>query len=78
MLDVSRLIWFALIECFRSRASLEAEILALRHQLAVLQRKVPVRPAFRNVDRLVFAVLYCVAPSSPKALVVLRPETVIR
>jgi hypothetical protein len=78
MLDASRLIWFALIECFRSRASLEAEILALRHQLAVLQRKVPVRPAFRNADRLILAVLYRVVPSTLKALVIVRPETVIR
>jgi hypothetical protein len=72
------LIWFAVIGWFRSRASLEAEILALRHQLAVLQRKVPVRPAFRNADRLILAVLYRVVPSTLKALVIVRPETVIR
>jgi transposase len=33
MRDVSNLIWLALVGLLRSRASLEAEILVLRHQL---------------------------------------------
>jgi hypothetical protein len=33
MFNLCRLIWFALVGQFRSRASLEAENLALRHQL---------------------------------------------
>jgi hypothetical protein len=37
MSDLCRLIWCALIGLFRSRASLEAEILVLRHQLNVSQ-----------------------------------------
>jgi hypothetical protein len=37
-----------------------------------------VRPAFRNADRLILAVLYRVVPSALKALVIVRPETVIR
>src|SRR6266481_3854550 len=36
MRDVCSLIWLALIGLFRSRASLQAEILTLRHQLNVL------------------------------------------
>ena len=78
MVDICRLLWFALIGLFRSRASLEVEILALRHQLAVLQRKVPAKPAFRNADRLIFSLLYRLAPSSLNALTIVRPETVIR
>jgi hypothetical protein len=39
MRDVCSLIWLALIGLFRSRASLQAEILTLRHQLNVLRRK---------------------------------------
>ena len=35
----------------RSRFDLQAEILALRHQLAVLQRQAPCRPRLRQVDR---------------------------
>jgi hypothetical protein len=64
MIDIGRLIWFALIGLFRSRASLEAEILVLRHQLAVLQRKAPTRPTFRGIDRLVFSALFRIAPST--------------
>ena len=45
----------ALIGLFRSRASLEAEILVLRHQLNVLRRKSQKRPTFGGFDRLIFA-----------------------
>jgi hypothetical protein len=38
MRDVCSLIWLALVGLFQSRVSLEAEILALRHQLNVLRR----------------------------------------
>src|SRR6187551_1431097 len=64
MRDICRLLWCALVGLFRSRASLEAEILLLRHQLNVLRRKSPKRMAFTNVDRLVFARLYHLAPGS--------------
>src|SRR6476659_6852632 len=58
MRDAFSLIWLALIGLFRSRASLQAEILTLRHQLNVLRRKSPQRLSFSNIDRMVFAVLY--------------------
>jgi hypothetical protein len=78
MSDLCRLIWCALIGLFRPRAALEAEILVLRHQLNVLRRKSPKRLAFSNVDRLVFAGLYHVAPGVLDALKILKPQTVIR
>jgi hypothetical protein len=78
MSDLCRLIWCALIGLFRSRAALEAEILVLRHQLNVLRRKSPKRLAFGNVDRLVLAGLYRVAPGVLDALKILKPQTVIR
>jgi hypothetical protein len=76
--DMLKLIWWAVIGLFRSRVSLEAEILTLRHQLTVLRRKSPKRLAFSNFDRLVFAGLYWIAPRVANALVILQPETVIR
>src|SRR6266404_7443053 len=78
MRDVCSLIWLALIGLFRSRASLQAEILTLRHQLNVLRRKSPQRLTFTSIDRLVFAGLYRLAPSVLDALKIVGPETVIR
>src|SRR6266567_1247935 len=78
MRDVCRLIWLAVIGLFRSRASLQVEILTLRHQLNVLRRKSPQRQTFSSIDRLVFAGLYRLAPGALDALKIVRPETVIR
>src|ERR1700716_4156505 len=78
MRDVCRLIWLALIGLVRSRASVEAEILPLRHQLNVLRRKSPQRLTFSSIDRLVFAGLYRLAPGVLDALKVVRPGAVIR
>src|SRR5271169_5123609 len=75
--DMLKLIWWVVIGLFRSRASLEAEIVALRHQLNVLRRKSTKRLAFSNFDRLIFASLYRIAPNVLNALVIVRPETVI-
>src|SRR4030088_1344023 len=78
MRDVCSLIWLALIGLFRSRASLQVEILTLRHQPNVLRRKSPQRLGFTSIDRLVFAGLYRLAPGVLDALKIVRPETVIR
>jgi hypothetical protein len=43
-----------LAACFRSRRSIQLEILALRHQLAVYQRSVP-KPRIPPADRLLWA-----------------------
>src|ERR1700694_219687 len=78
MRDVCSLVCLALIGLFRSRASLQAEILTLRHQLNVLRRKSPRRLTFSSIDRLVFAGLYQLAPGVLDALKIVRPQTVIR
>jgi hypothetical protein len=52
-----------LVSPFRSRASLEAEIVFLRHQLNVLRRQAPTRPRLTTVDRLIFVWLYRVFPA---------------
>jgi hypothetical protein len=78
MHELCRLIWRGLIGFFRSRTSLEAEILVLRHQLNVLRRKSPKRPTFGSIDRLIFAGLYGLAPKVLSALTIVRPGTVIR
>ena len=74
--DSCRLVWCDVAGLFRSRAALHAEILVLRHQLNVLRRKSPKRLVFKNIDRLVFAGLYGLAPNVLDALKILKPETV--
>jgi hypothetical protein len=46
MIDFLKLLACLLTRLFRSRARLEAEILVLRHQLNILQRKSTERAAF--------------------------------
>jgi hypothetical protein len=67
--ELLKLIWCIFIGLFRSRTSLEAEILTLRHRLNVLQRKASKRVVFSNFDRFVFASLYRIAPDILNALV---------
>jgi hypothetical protein len=71
-------IWSVSTAPFKSNGQLEAENAALRHQLVVLQRKVRGRLEFINGDRLFFILLYRWFPSVLKAMVVVRPETVVR
>lgn len=78
MREACSLVWLALVGLFRSRASLEAEILILRHQLNIQRRRSPKRLNFSTLDRLIFAGLYRLAPSVLGALAILKPETVIR
>src|SRR5437588_1571049 len=63
---------------FKSKSRLEAENAALRHQLIVLQRKVRGRVPFTNSDRLFFVQLYRWFPSVLKAVIIIRPETLVR
>ena len=61
----------------RRRASLELEVLALRHQVAVLHRQRPGRPWLRQGDRLLWAWLYRAWPHCLKVMVLVKPATVI-
>src|SRR6202051_1242832 len=78
MREACSLIWSALILLFRSRASLAAEILVLRHQINILRRHSPKRQTFSAMDRLIFAGLYRLAPTVLNALAIVKPETVIK
>src|SRR6185295_17584955 len=75
------LLWFllALLAApFKSKSRLEAENAALRHQLAVLRRKVRGRLEFTNGDRWFFVQLYRWFPSVLSAIAIIRPETLLR
>ena len=61
---------------FKSRTALQAENLALRHQLTVLRRSVK-RPKLITADRLLWAWLSQVWIDWRSSLLILKPETVI-
>jgi putative transposase len=61
---------------FRSRCSLALEIVALRQQLEVLKRKNP-RPRLRIQDRVFWILIRRFWPAWSKALIIVKPETVV-
>ena len=66
MSEACSLIWSALVLLFRSRASLAAEILVLRHQINILRRHSPKRQTFSAMDRLIFCGAVSIGANSPK------------
>jgi hypothetical protein len=62
----------------KSRASVEAENLVLRQLVIVLSRKSRSRVRLGTLDRLIFVWLYRFFPSILNAIVIVKPETVIR
>lgn len=61
----------------RGRAELTAENLALRQQLAVLERRSK-RPRLRKRDRIFWVWLSCFWSNWCSVLVIVQPETVVR
>src|SRR5712671_4579940 len=78
MLTLLRFIGSVLVRRFRSRAVLELENLALRHQLHVLRRQRPGRPRLFAIDRLLWVWLYRLWPRSLEVMVLVKPATVIQ
>jgi putative transposase len=60
-----------------SDAQLRAEVLALRHQLRALERKVG-KPAWQPGDRILLAGLSRLLPRSGLSSLMPRPETLLR
>jgi hypothetical protein len=78
MLMLVRSIVSRLVCRFRSRAVLELENLALRHQLRVLRRQRPDRPFLFTVDRLLWIWLYRLWPRCLEVMVLVKPATVVQ
>src|SRR5580704_17939561 len=68
MRDLVRLIVWMVVDLFRSRAALEAEIWMLRQQINVLRRTAPKKQTFSAIDRLIFVCLYRLLPGVRDAL----------
>ena len=77
MLSVLSPFLSTLFSAFRSRAALQVEILALRHQIGVLRRSAKKRPKLTVADRVFWAWLSAVWADWRSALVIVKPETVI-
>src|ERR1700693_3808650 len=63
---------------FRGRVELELEVIALRHQLAVLHRQRSDRPQLFALDRLLWIWLYRVWPRCLSIMVLVKPATVVQ
>ena len=63
---------------FRSRASLELEVIALRQQLGLLQQRHHHRLIFPRAERHLWILLYRIWPSALKMMHLVQPRTVIK
>src|SRR4029450_13781365 len=77
MIHASLIFISSLVSIFKLRRNLALENLALRQQLAVYQRRHP-RPHLRLRDRLFWVWLSKIWGHWPSALLIVKPETVIR
>src|SRR3982751_2672614 len=66
--------WFS--SWFRSRAALQTEIVALRHQIGVLQRSV-IRPKLTSLDRLLWVWLSTAWQEWESGAFIIKPSTVV-
>ena len=70
---------FALVaSSFRTRAALQAEILALRHQLAVFQKNAPGRLRLQRSDRFLWVLLSRFWSGWRRCMQMVQPDTVLR
>src|SRR5216684_5249393 len=77
MISVLLSLLLTLRRSVRSHAALQLEILALRHQLQVLQRARPRRLRLAKADRWLWVVLWRFWTAWRTALLIVNPETVI-
>jgi hypothetical protein len=70
VLDLFNLIKWMLLDLFRSRISLQGEVIVLRQQLNK-------RPTLSMFDRLIFVWSYRLVPAILDAVAIIRPETIV-
>jgi hypothetical protein len=64
MCDLCRQIFGLVVDLFRSRAALEAEVLVLKQQIIVLRRGKPGRLSFLTVDKIILGWACRLLPSA--------------
>ena len=70
-------LFVTLSSIFRSRAALELENLALRHQIGILQRSTRKRPKLASWDRWLWVWFSRIWSDWRSALAIVKPETVV-
>ncbi len=78
MVGIIRALWWVLGLRLKSRERIEAENLALRHQLNVVRCSARKRVRLCRSDRLLFIWLYRLWPGVLDSVVIIQPETVVR
>ncbi len=78
MVGIMRALWWILGSRLKSRERLEAENLALRHQLNVVFRCAPKTVRLRSPDRFLLVWLYRLWPDLLDSFIIVQPETVVR
>ena len=78
MLDLCRLILAIVIDLFRPRAAVEAEMFMMRQQIIVLRRARPGRVPLLAADSIVLTWVCQLFPKARGALVIVRPDPVVR
>lgn len=78
MIELLCFVLAVLASPFKSKLRLEAENAVLRHHLIVLKRRLHGRVRLTYNDRWFFIQLYRWCPSILRALMIIRPETLVR
>lgn len=78
MIEFADLLILSLTALFKRPQRLAAENITLRHQVSILRRKNPGRVRVSRLDRIFLSWLTKVFPSVLDAIVIVKPETVLR
>ena len=78
MHTILSLLLAAILPSLRGRASLQLELIALRHQLLVLERKRTAQFRLTRIDRFLWVWLYRLWPGCLDVVFIVKPDAVIR
>lgn len=78
MIEFTGLLFLTFVALFKSQQRLAAENIVLGHQVSVLRRKHPGRVRVSRLDRIFLSWLSRLYPSVIDAIVIVKPDTVLR
>ena len=78
MREYFHILLYILTSVFKSPQRLAAENVALRHQILVLKRKHRGRIRLRGLDRVILGRLARMGPAVADAIIIVKPETLVR